>query len=319
MGPDSPVLPSRNEQVETSRLADCARGVVDEPQRGSGSTRRSFLKTGLVTASGLIVARTATGLANNPNSVLAPDSLCPCIDYGRSYVCNTAEFNSVRFKIESRTIITDALTGRESVYYLCASCKAEWTFGPHSLFLEDNFDFLPVFGDGSVLVFRRHASKRGETYRAVYPALWGIPIINLPDPRFVVELDSFQKLYDAAFEGLPIIAQTRIENADIGLSALIEYPCKTVNLNFPSSVYQMDTGPVALPDLSKKYSVPLDSLELAFVAFNKPDFADFIVEAPIAIVEGGTEVATVYHYSKTRTFSTSNKIFAIASNASIVR
>ena len=37
-------------------------------------------------------------------------------------------------------------------------------------------------------------------------------------------------------------------------------------------------------------------LRLAYVAFNAFDWAEFIVEEPTPVVQGGKEVATVHHY-----------------------
>jgi hypothetical protein len=57
--------------------------------------------------------------------------------------------------IESRTRIIDRKLGTSTVYYQGASCKSENTFGEKDLFYKDNYDFLPIFGDGKVLIFRR--------------------------------------------------------------------------------------------------------------------------------------------------------------------
>ncbi len=73
------------------------------------------------------------------------------------------------------------------------------------------------------------------------------------------------------------------------LRAVIEYPIKTMNISMDKSVYQVDTGPIALPELEKRYDPPIDALRLAFVAFNTPDFADFVVEQPTPVIQDGQE------------------------------
>ena len=77
----------------------------------------------------------------------------------------------------------------------------------------------------------------------------------------------------------PSWPKPKIAGVETGLRALIEYPVKTMNISLENSLYQVDTGPVAIPDLTKRYDPPLDSLRLAFVAFNAPTFADFVVGA----------------------------------------
>jgi hypothetical protein len=280
----------------------------------SGKSRRNFLRTGLMAVSGLAIARTATGCSGNTVQAEATTGNKSCIDFGRSFLCNKAEFNSVRMWIESCTTITDPKSGKSTVYYQGASCKSENTFGEKDLFIKDNYDFLPIFGDGKVLVFRRKYIKFGDSYKTIkkMEEMWGAnPVLYMPVAEVITELDTWEKVRDATAAGLPIVTQTEFMNPDTGLSAVIECPCKTMNISHPKKIYQVDTGPVAFPDLTKVYDIQIDCLSPAFIAFNKPDFADFVIEAPKPIMDGEKEVATVYHYSKMVTITGKNKIFAL--------
>ena len=65
-----------------------------------------------------------------------------------------------------------------------------------------------------------------------------------------------------------------------------------------------------MPDLRERRERLADLLSLAFVAFNAPDFADFVIEAPTTIGEG--EAATeVFHYLKLVSLPATNRLFAI--------
>ncbi|MEO2021776.1 MAG: hypothetical protein ABGX05_08100, partial [Pirellulaceae bacterium] len=75
-------------------------------------------------------------------------------------------------------------------------------------------------------------------------------------------------------------------------------------------IYQVDTGPLALPDLTRRHESPLGTTSLAFVAFNQPDFAYFVVEQPTSIKEEDVEVTKVYHYSHPLRLTTRNRILA---------
>ena len=94
-----------------------------------------------------------------------------------------------------------------------------------------------------------------------------------------------------------MIARTELVNHDLGLRAVIECPIKTMNIGHAQRMYQVDTGPVVYSDLSQRYDDPIDSLSLAFVAFNAPDFADFVIEQPTTVIENGVEQHQVLHYS----------------------
>jgi hypothetical protein len=137
------------------------------------------------------------------------------------------------------------------------------------------------------------------------------PVVYGPAPKVVTELDTWEKIRDATAAGIPIVARTEISNADTGLTAILECPCKTMNVSHPRRMYQVDTGPIAFPDLSRRYDIQISCLSLAFLAFNAPHFADFVIEIPTPIMEDEKEVATVYHYSKTISLCANNKVFAL--------
>ena len=280
----------------------------------SGNSRRTFIKNGLLVASGLLGASASMASVNELGNQAQNKHQSKCIDYGRSFLCNTAEFNSVRMWIESKTTITDNNSGQSTIYHQGASCKSENTFGERDLFYKNNYDFLPIFGEGKVLVFRRFANKQGEGYRSIkkMEEMWGAnPVLYMPVADVITELDSFEKIRDATASGIPIVTQTEFQNNETGLRAVIEAPCKTMNISHSKKMYQVDTGPIAFPDLSKKYEQQIDCLSLAFIAFNTDHFADFVIEAPTPIMEDKKEVSTVYHYSKIKSLQVKNRIFAL--------
>lgn len=232
-----------------------------------------------------------------------------CLDYGRSYIRNAADFNNVRFWVESRTSILDEETGAIEVFYQCGSCKSENTFAKRDLFKEDNYDFLPILGGKDWLVFRRPCGL-SDHYREIKTELWGDPIPMLRYAENVVELADFAAIRDATAKGLPLVAQTEIQNEQTSLRAIIEYPVKTMNIRQEDSMYQVDTGPVAFPDLTQRVDKLLSTLSLAFVAFNAHHFADFVVEQPTPVVVDGQELTQVYHYSKPFSLAARNRLYA---------
>ncbi len=265
------------------------------------SNRRTFLKC--IPAS-LVVGAGAIHATGQEREI-------ECLDYGLSFICNKASFNEVRFWVESRTTLIDAEAGTSQVYYQCASCKSENTFAAEDLFIEDNYDFLPILGGRDWLVFRRPC-RLSEAYRQVKADIWGEPVLKLRYGKGVTELSSFEEIRDATAAGRPIVAQTEIRNEDTKLTAVIEYPVKTMNVSLDNSVYQVDTGPIAYPDLSRRFDVPIECLSLAFVAFNVPHFADFIIEQPTPVVQDEQELAQVYHYSKPFSLPAANRLLALA-------
>jgi hypothetical protein len=271
-------------------------------------SRRGFLAGGLASLGTFGMAKNVT-----PADAVQPQfNEGAVLDYGRSFICNPASFNSVRFWVESRTTIYDDKAGTSSVFYQCGSCKSENTFGEKDLLYADNYDFLPIWGDGQWLVFRRPI-RLSATYREVTgpDKKWGDPILKLRAGRDVKLLRRWDEIDDATTAADPIVSRTELKNDETGLRAVIECPVKTMNVSRDRHMYQVDTGPVAFPDLTKRYDKPIDSLSLAYVVFNADHFADFVIEQPTPVVEDGVEKCQVYHYSKPFSLPAQNWLYAI--------
>lgn len=279
------------------------------------TNRRKFLAAGV-----------ASLAASSAFSKLAPSATAAegegekiCLDYGLSFLCapptiddNPAK-NAVRFWVESRTIFFDDEAGTSTVFYQCGSCKSEHTFAEQDLFIADNYDFMPIFGGEDVLVYRRSV-RLSDRYRTVAKAndYWGVPIPKLRYGKHVNVLDTWEEIRDTTAAGVPIVSQTELANAELGLRAIIECPVKTMNIGLHEDIYQVDTGPVCYPDLSKRYDRPIECLSLAFVAFNAPDFADFVIEQPTPVAADGSDGVQVYHYSKPFSLPSKNMLLSVA-------
>ena len=233
------------------------------------------------------------------------------IDYGRSFLIGKGSVNEVRFWIESRTRVVDEWTGTCEEFYQTASCKSENTFHRKDLFKQDNYDFLPIFSAKYGLIFRRPVCLN-DHYRETrpYSAMFGGYDLHLVEGASVRKLPSNASIREETYRFAPLVSQTEIRNDDSGLSALIECPVKTMNTRREDDRYQVDTGPIAFPDLSRRPERLVDCLSLAFVAFNTPHFADFVIEAPTAVDPANPDLK-VHHYSKIVSLPARNRVFAV--------
>ena len=280
------------------------------------TTRRSFLSRGLASACA-VAATAATCRAGHgqESQGQAEGPAARPLDYGLSFLSNPSPANSVRFWIESRTTLIDDSTGERGEFYQCASCKSERTFAEEGLFQVDNYDFLPIFGGKEaedLLIFRRPA-RLSERYRQVTKSedVWGKPILKLREGRDVRVLDTWEAIRDATAAAVPIVTQTEIANPETGLRAIIECPVKTMNVSLDLKMYQVDTGPIAFPDLSRRFDPWIECLSLAFVAFNAPHFADFVIEQPTPVVEDEKELCKIHHYSNPISLPAKNTVLAV--------
>ena len=235
-----------------------------------------------------------------------------CLDYSRSFVCTNGPANAPQFVIESRCTLIDGTTGAAEDFFQCASCKSEHTFAEKDLFQNPNYDFLPAFGREDVAIFRRHAFCN-ENYVQYVKAgnIWGGPRFMVREAKGAREAKDGAEIVRAALAGVPFVSRTEIRNEAARMRAVIECPVKTMNVNEARGIYQVDTGPVLFPDLTRRYEAKVESLRLAFVAFNAPGFADFVIEQPTPIVQDGKEICKVYHYSGIVSLPAKNTVFIV--------
>lgn len=235
------------------------------------------------------------------------------LDYGRSFISGKGSQNEARFWVESTTTIVDEPNARVETWYQCGSCKSERTFATSDLFTPDNYDFLPIFGPQHGLIFRRKAYAY-QHYREVRPIddMFGGPIYRLQTAESARRLRSNQEVREATHSGAPLVGRTEITSEHSGVRAIMEYPIKTMNTHTERNLYQVDTGPVLLPDLSSKRDRWVDALSLAYVAFNETSFADFVVEVETTINGSSGAPAQVHHYSQLLTLPGENQLFALS-------
>ena len=243
----------------------------------------------------------------------------PCLDYGRSFLNTDGQgdptHNSVRFWVESRCVISDPQTGKSVELYQAGSCKSEDTFAKWNLFNTDgtkNYDFLPIFSQEERLIFRRAVQRMPEgqwpSYRTVQPTsaiAWGriLPSLRKFTGRVLADPE---QIYKAIRSGKVIVGQTSLRNERTGRTAVIEYPIKTINWRTADKAWQVDTGPILLPDLSVSPDQSLHKIELAYIAFNTFEWADFVVERPTTVAD-----EQVYHYSGLVHKQTRNVLLAL--------
>lgn len=234
------------------------------------------------------------------------------IHYSNSFIHGKWSENTVRFWVESRLRIMDEVNGHIEDYYQCGACKSEDTFAEKDLFYEDNYDFTPVFGPKHGIVFRRKAYLN-ENYRSFPQAadMWGGQLYKLKESTDAVLLNTNEEIRQATHDGALLVAQTELRNIELGLRAIIEYPIKTMNTHDHRNMYQVDTGPVLYPNLTKRYERFVDAVSLAYVAFNVSHFADFVIEEPTVIRNSEKEFTQVYHYSRIVSHEADNRIFAM--------
>ena len=225
--------------------------------------------------------------------------------------------NNARILLESSCWITDERDGRTRRFVHGASCKTERVGVESDVWMQPNADFVPIASEEQILVLKTYA-RQGDAI-PLWPEGRGMQnerqLVSLADAYsgFNVDLTEVeaellpdaQAIVNASLAADRLVARTTIKEGPY--AAVIEYPVKTINANERDWIYQTDTGPHLVPDLSRPADDLLGGMELAFSAFNVPEWIEFIVRVPTRV----TDDVLVWHYSKSVRRDVHNAMFRI--------
>ncbi len=225
--------------------------------------------------------------------------------------------NNARIQIDCRCVVTERETGVEQRFVLGANCKTERVGVERDIWTEPNADFVPVFSDTHFLHLKTYAKcgtdveLYGHEGRPQTDRQHGLISDAFDDVRIELaeapaeELATAREIVAATLDNRPLVARTVIQTERY--TATIDYPVKTMNANERDGIYQTDTGPILFPDLTREPDELLAGMELAFAAFNCPDWAEFIVRSPTSVAD---DIA-VQHYSKGVRLDCRNRVFGL--------
>lgn len=225
--------------------------------------------------------------------------------------------NNARIQIESRCRIRDRDAGTSTDYVLGASCKTERVGVERDIWTEPNADFCIILSQTDFLILKSWDRNDKEVMR--YPPSLG------PQPER--QIGDVAEAYDDVIIDLHRVEAERLETAEEIVSATlandplvgrvdfsadefevtIEFPIKTMNANERDMIYQTDTGPIIVPELSTEHDQVLETFRLAYVAFNQPAWAEFILQVPTPL----TDAISVSHYSRSVRLDTQNSVYRL--------
>ena len=93
-------------------------------------------------------------------------------------------------------------------------------------------------------------------------------------------LETNGQIMDGTLENRSLVGRTEIRAAAYGIRALMEYPLKTMNVLRKPMRYQVDTGPLNVPDLGSTEAMQVERFDITHVVYNRPDKGEFILRRP---------------------------------------
>lgn len=217
-------------------------------------------------------------------------------DFSRSFITFVTKnrANNARIQVEARCSIFDNETKKTEDYFLVASCKGEDTYGKGNLFFIPSYDFCMIYSMDEFMIIRTHYNAERDNRTVGYNRG------HFLDVHFNIQmipaniLKCNEEIVSATFANHVLNGYTEIHDADGKYCAMIEFPIKTMNVNDIENMYQVDTGPILLPDFAMRNSHTIECFKLTYAAFNRADEVYFVIQEPTPITEGSSEKVSFY-------------------------
>ncbi len=231
-----------------------------------------------------------------------------------------SSLNNARILLDCVCEIIDKETGAAQTFVAGASCKTERVGVERDIWIHPNADFVPIFSHDRFLIVKTYdtankgvpfypPSRGMQPERQVGTVADAFDSVRLNIRRVEgVLLETAAEIVEATLDadGPPLVGRTVIKEGRY--TAVLEFPVKTMNASERDFIYQTDTGPVIMPDFSREPDDLITGFEMAFIAFNCPDWAEFVVRVPTSVGEG----IEVYHYSKFVRLDTQNQVIRVS-------
>ena len=222
--------------------------------------------------------------------------------------------NMARIQLDAMIDVIDDSGGGSTRFVLIQPCRTERVYKEDRLFQIPSGEFRVIYsldqhrsvGKGLTYQGRTSVGKPvKENFRSLV-----IDVVTFPNTQV---LSTPAQVNRVTGENHPLVGRTEIKDPRRPLRYVIEYPIKTMNFMPTDNSYQIDTGPLLVPDFDSEATSTIDRLEMAHVAFNHkaPDLAEFILRQPTPILdEANRELCRVLHYSKVNVHSARNTLLA---------
>jgi hypothetical protein len=237
------------------------------------------------------------------------------IDFASSFVTffsERGEGNIARLQVDAACTVF-APDGTPDTYYLIAPCRSEDMYREDRLFKMPNYEFGGIFGTRDFRILR--TAWRSEDDQPEY----GENLVRFLDVRLdvrtfpgVIALITAAEIRDATLENVPLVARTEIADERTRRRAVLEYPVKTMNVTRDPARFQVDTGPVIVPDFASAAEHVVEQFDVAHVVYNRFDRAEFILRRPTPLAADGDARLATTDYSAITVAAARNTILRAA-------
>ena len=210
-------------------------------------------------------------------------------------------------------------------YFLSHPCAGEKMYADTKLILLPASEFHVVFCDDGQFMFvksfeaepgfERMAYRQGDTVKRKNVQMKGVIDRLESGLRYfveVAEMTTYKEVHDAMVGNMPILGRTRYlaTKGDEEIEVVAEYPVTVMNSRHNHDTWQIDTGPMLLPDFSIEHELEVAIFRQAYIAYNRWDYAEYAMRLPVSI-EGVNHPVLYYTNCGSLAVEVRNQLFVV--------
>ena len=234
------------------------------------------------------------------------------VDFAHSYMTwfPNDQGNIARIQLDAACTLYDERAATSETFYLIAPCRAERMYVDTPLFLMPNYEFAAIWGQDAFVLIRTHwSSARDNREHGFNRVRWADVHLDVRPLAATRLLTDAAAIVEATLANRPLVARTELWDEAHSKRARLEYPVKTMNLMKDPPRFQVDTGPLILPDFASGAPHAVERFDLAHVVYNAFDKAEFILRRPTPIAEGASPTASTTDYSLVQVLPARNDLY----------
>ena len=246
------------------------------------------------------------------------------LDFYRCFCLETAavggvECNTCRSHLRASCELADTETGEADTFYLCQGCIGEDMYKLGGIAQMPTYEVFSIASETVVKQSKVHANHADDIVQVVSVgsrietrdgrgATWTAFRLQLNHVE-ARPLQTAEEIHEATVNGEHLLGRTTLHTGEPRCQAVLEYPIRYMNVHPTRTQFQVDVGPVLLPDLARDAASLMHRLDTAYIMYSTFDRAEFAIRRPTPVA--GNASPETMHYSEVIHADVMNELYSL--------
>ena len=248
------------------------------------------------------------------------------LDFHRCFCLETAavggvECNTCRSHLRASCALTDNESGEGDTFYLCHGCIGEDMYKPGGIAQIPTYEVYSIVSETVVKQSKVHANHASDIVQVVSVgnrietrdgrgATWTAfrLELNRAEGR---PLQTAREIFDATVSGEHLLGRSTLHTGGPRWQVVLEYPIRYMNVHPTRTQFQVDVGPVLLPDLARAADSLIGRLDTAYIMYSAFDHAEFAIRRPMAVAGAEADAPETMHYGEVIHADVTNELYSL--------